>query len=65
LKLKMFGRPKPARPVDVINSALRTHVSVGRFRISHEQGLEIKRIEANHGKEAGLQRLLQILATKD
>ena len=60
MKLKMFGKPKPARPVDVINSALRTHVSVGRFRISREQADHIRELEKRDPNLALAQLLLYL-----
>jgi hypothetical protein len=46
--------PKPARPHDVVDQAARQSVAVGRYRITKEQGSEIKRIEREEGTNAAL-----------
>lgn len=53
--------PKPARPVDVINSAVRGGTGIGRFRISKEQAAELRKAEERGGQAEGLKVLLTIL----
>ena len=52
--------PKPARPVDVINSAQKNGVALSRFRITKEQAAELWRIEHKEGQAGGLRFLLEI-----
>jgi hypothetical protein len=54
--------PKPTLH-DVINSAARKGVSVTRFRITKDQGAEIKRIEREQGHDQAIRRLLELLRT--
>ena len=56
--------PKPARPHDIINDAAGKGVSISRFKISREQGAEIKKIEQTQGQDAALAELLRILRLK-
>ncbi len=53
--------PNPAKPHDVINQAAKQGVAVGRYRITKEQGAEIKRIELEKGHDQALRRLLVFL----
>jgi hypothetical protein len=53
--------PKPARPVDVANQAIRNGVGTATFKITRDQASEIKKIEAKHGPDAALRQLLKFL----
>jgi hypothetical protein len=53
--------PKPLGLHDVINQAAKQGVSVGRYRITKEQGAEIKRIEREQGHDQALAALLRML----
>jgi hypothetical protein len=56
--------PKPTGLHDVINNAARKGVSVTRFRITKEQGAEIRRIEREEGANAALRRILELLRAR-
>ena len=56
--------PKPAKPHDIANLAIRSGVGIGRFRIDKAQAAEIRRAEMSGGHDAGLTKLLEILRTK-
>ena len=58
---KFFGKKSVPKPVDAINGALRAGVGVARYRISREQGLELKAIREQDGHDAALRRLLEML----
>jgi|GEM_PF-5294118 len=48
-------------PMTVVKQAVKNGVNVTRFRITKEQGEEIKRIEREHGKPEATRRLLQMI----
>jgi hypothetical protein len=52
-------------PMTVIKGAVKNGVNVTRFRITKEQGEELKRIEREHGKPAATVALLKILWPKE
>lgn len=58
-----FGKNKPAKPVDLVNGALRGQVAVGRYRISREDGQRIKELERQDPALA-LAELLRVLRIK-
>jgi len=42
--------PKPVTPVTLINDAARKGVAIQRYRLTKDQGEEIKRIERDQGE---------------
>jgi len=59
--MRIFGKSKPARPVDVVNQGIKAGVSVGRFRVSPQDAKRIRAAEVRGGQQAGLAVVLQIL----
>jgi hypothetical protein len=53
--------PRPAKPHDVINQATKQGIAVCRYRITKEQGAEIKRIEREQGHDQAIRQLLEFL----
>jgi hypothetical protein len=62
--MKLFvGTKRPARPVDLVNAGIKAGVSTGRFKISRQDVLELRRLERDK-PEAALPFLLRVLGSR-
>lgn len=60
--MKVFcGTKKASRPVDVVNSGIKSGVSVGRFKLDRCQAEHIKFLEKTAGHDTALAQLLLYL----